>query len=54
MRIVKYMATIIGLNFGYLVSFNHAAYTIYFLILLNYLTVLVIVDQRFDWSTEGV
>jgi hypothetical protein len=43
------MATIIGLNFGYLVSFNHAAYTIYY-----YLTVLVIVDQRFDWSTEGV
>ena len=56
MRIVEYMLTIIGLNFGYLVSFNRAAYTIYFLTLLNYLTVLVIdlLTNGFDWSTGGV
>jgi hypothetical protein len=56
MKVVEYMLTIIGLNFVYLVSFNHAAYTIYFLILLNYLSVLVIdlLTNGFDWSTGGV
>ena len=37
MRIVEYMATIIGLNFGYLVSFNDAEYTIYFLNIIELL-----------------
>jgi hypothetical protein len=43
------------IELGYLVSFNHAAYTIYFLTLLNYLTVLVIdlLTNGFDWSTGG-
>jgi membrane-associated PAP2 superfamily phosphatase len=47
MRIVEYMSIIIGLNFGYLVSFNRAAYTIYFL-------TLDLLTNGFDWSTGGV